>query len=76
MPAHTESHFEAAIEHHLTTHGGYRKRSPGDYAEEWALSLGMCGASCGRVSPGSGVLCKHCTARKRKPQCWSSWQGN
>lgn len=36
MPAHTERHFEAAIEHHLTTHGGYGKRSPGDYAEERA----------------------------------------
>ena len=37
MPAHTERHFEAAIEHRLTSQGGYEKRAPADYAEERAL---------------------------------------
>ena len=37
MPAHTERHFEAAIEHRLTSQGGYGKRAPADYAEERAL---------------------------------------
>ncbi len=40
MPAHTERHFEAAIEHHLITHGGYGKRSPADYDEKWSLFPG------------------------------------
>ncbi len=37
MPAHTELAFEDAIEHVLTTQGGYDKRIPADYAEELAL---------------------------------------
>ena len=37
MPAHTERHFEAAIEHRLISQGGYGKRAPADYAEERAL---------------------------------------
>ena len=37
MPVHTERAFEAAIEHCLTTQGGYDRRSPADYSEEQAL---------------------------------------
>ena len=37
MPAHTERAFEAAIEHCLTTQGGYDGRDPADYSEERAL---------------------------------------
>jgi len=37
MPAHTERAFEAAIEHCLTTQGGYDRRAPADYSEERAL---------------------------------------
>ncbi len=37
MPAHTELAFEAEIEHCLTTQGGYKERTPEDYAEEQAL---------------------------------------
>jgi len=37
MPAHTELAFETAIEHHLTTQGGYSKGDPGDYDEHRAL---------------------------------------
>ena len=36
-PAHTERAFEAAIEHCLTTQGGYDRRDPADYSEERAL---------------------------------------
>lgn len=36
-PAHTEHAFEVAIEHGLTTRGGYIKRTPADYDEELAL---------------------------------------
>ena len=44
MPAHTERAFEAAIEYHLTSHGGYERRAPSDYAEELALFPGdVCG---------------------------------
>ena len=44
MPAHTERAFEAAIEHRLTSHGGYERRAPSDYAEELALFPGdVCG---------------------------------
>ena len=37
MSAHTELAFEEAIEHGLTTQGGYTKRVPADYNEEQAL---------------------------------------
>ena len=37
MPAHTERAFEAAIEHCLTTQGGYDRRAPAHYSEERAL---------------------------------------
>ena len=37
MSAHTERAFEEAIEHGLTTQGGYAKRAPTDYDEERTL---------------------------------------
>ncbi|MYF50637.1 MAG: type I restriction endonuclease subunit R [Gammaproteobacteria bacterium] len=37
MAEHTELAFETAIEHELTSRGGYAKRDPSEYAEEQAL---------------------------------------
>lgn len=37
MPQHSEHAFETAIEHGLTSQGGYTKRAPDAYSEEMAL---------------------------------------
>ena len=50
MPAHTERAFEEAIEHGLTTQGGYARRAPADYDEERASP------NSAPVDAGRGVM--------------------
>ena len=76
MPGqHTEKAFETAIEHHLTTAGGYEQGNREAFDRDRGLFAGDVVSFVQKTSPTSGRIWP--TSRKTRPRrrCWTTSVG-